>query len=333
MRITRRKLIDLAHREAHRRADEEDVVSAYLIGSVVGGDPLLGGTADIDLILVHENPPETAREVVPLSEDVHLDIAHHDRAVYSEPRNLRTSPWLGPALYDPLFILDPAHFLEWAQASARSQFNRPDYRVARAASLLGHARRSLDRLNGQHSFAWMAEYTRAVMDGANTVVLLAGPPAAGRRFVLTLKHLTAEAGHPDVFESFLRLIGAESTDGWDLPDWISAWSRAFEQSSPDSNDPRLAACRLRYHLSGFEALQQIGWPQAVVWTLLSTWHLAVAASAVQPRGGGARRSEWEDFLERLDLGEASAEHRTRELEAFLDGVEEHLDLWARDHGA
>lgn len=332
MRITRRKLIDLAHREAHRRADDEDVVSAYLIGSVVRGEPLLGGTADIDLILVHENPPETAREVVPLSDDVHLDIAHHDRAAYSEPQNLRTSPWLGPALYDPLFILDPDHFLEWAQASARSQFNRPDYRVARAANLLDDARKSLDRLDGQRSLARMTEYTRAVEDGANTVALLAGAPAAGRRLALTLKQRTGEAGHPEVFEAFLRLIGAASTDGWDLSGWISAWSRAFERASPGSTDPRLAACRMRYHLSGFDALIQAGWPQAVVWTLLSTWQIAVGAPAVRTSDGGLR-SDWEDFLERLCLAEAWDERRTLELEAFLDDVEELLDLWARDHGA
>lgn len=332
MRITRRKLIDLAQREAYRRADEEDIVSAYLIGSVVRDEPILGGAADIDLVLIHENPPATDREVIELSQDVHLDIAHHQRTSYNEPRSLRTSPWLGPALYDPLFILDPDHFLEWAQASARSQFNRADYRLARAAAILGRARSRLDRLNGDQSFTWIGAYTRSVADGANAVALLAGPPAAGRRLALRLKQRTAEAGHPEVFETFLHLIGAETTDGHDLPDWVTAWSRAFQLASPGSTDPRLAACRMRYHVAGFEALNGAGWPQAAVWGLLSTWQLAVEASPAAASGAGTR-SEWDEFLQHLNLGEAAVELRTRELERFLDGVEDILDHWATEHGA
>lgn len=330
MKITRRKLVELAHREAQRRAGEEDIISAYLIGSVVRGEPLLGGTADIDLVLIHEHPPETDREVVPLSQDVHLDIAHHDRAAYDEPISLRTSPWLGPALYDPLFILDPDHFLEWAQASARSQFNRADYRLARASGLLSRARSRLDRNNGQPLFPWITAYTQAAAEGANAVALLAGPPAAGRRLTLTLKQRTTEAGYPDVFDSFLRLIGADTADGHDLPEWISAWSRAFELASQNSADPRVAGCRLRYHMAGFEALNLAGWPQAVVWGLLSTWQIGVELTFSE---GGASRSEWDGFLKHLDLDQDAVERRTQDLERFLDGVEEILDRWAAEHGA
>jgi hypothetical protein len=332
MRVTRRKLIDLAHREAQRRADEDDVVSAYLIGSVARGEPLLGGAADIDLVLIHKNPPPAAREVVQLSEDIHLDIAHHDRVLYSEPRSLRTSPWLGPALYDPVFILDPEHFLEWAQASARSQFNRADYRLARASALLGRARTRLDRLNGQHTPAWTTGFTQIASDGANAVALLAGAPAAGRRLALTLKQRTAEAGQPEVFEAFLRLIGLGSTDGSDLADHVAAWARAFELVGPRSTDPRLSACRMRYHQAGFEALSQAGWPQAVEWGLLSTWQIAADAFDAIPNADEVR-SEWEDFLRHLDLDEPASERRAGEAEGFLDRVEEILDVWAGEHGA
>jgi hypothetical protein len=331
VRITRRKLIDLAHREARRRADEEDIVSAYLIGSVARGEPLLGGAADIDLVLIHKHYPVAAREVVPLSPDIHLDIAHHDQTPYNEPRSLRTSPWLGPAMYDPLFILDPEHFLEWAQASARSQFNRADYRLARATALLGRARGLLERLNGRYSPAWVAAYTRSVSDGANAVALLAGLPAAGRRMPLTLKQRITEAGHPQVFESFLHLAGLEAADDEHLPDWISAWRRAFELASQVSTDPRLASCRMRYHLAGFEALAHAGWPEAVLWGLLSTWHIAVEAT--EPKDGDASRSAWEEFLRRLGLDEAAVDRRVEDLEAFLDRVEETLDEWAGEHGA
>ncbi|OGO68654.1 MAG: hypothetical protein A2Z37_03110 [Chloroflexi bacterium RBG_19FT_COMBO_62_14] len=329
MRITRRKLIELAHREADRRAVEEDILSAYLIGSTVRGEPLFGGTADIDLILVHKNPPASKREVIPLSEDVHLDIAHHDRATYNEPRSLRTSPWLGPALYDPLFLLDPEHFLEWAQASARSQFNRADYRQARASGLLAKARSEVGQLKIPGA-AWPGAYPTAVLDGVNSLALLVGAPAAGRRLTVTLKQRTEEAGQPEIFETFLHLIGAAAPDRLDLPGWIDAWERAFRAASSGSSDPRLAPCRMRYYLSGFEALSEAGWPQAVVWTLLSTWQIALESLGA---GADGARPEWEAFLHGLNLEEQAAEERTGELEAFLDGIEDRIESWSRAHGA
>jgi hypothetical protein len=332
VKITRRKLIDLAHREAQRRAEEEDIVSAYLTGSVARGEPLLGGTADIDLVLIHKDPPPVAREVVPLSQDIHLDIAHHDQALYGEPRKLRTSPWLGPMLYDPLFLLDPDHFLEWAQASARSQFNRADYRVARASALLEDARSHFDRLNSQHSLEWLTGFTQTISDGANAVALLAGPPATGRRLVLTLKQRTSEADQPGIFEAFLQIVGLESADKSDLPDQISEWARAFELASAISTDPRLASCRLRYNLAGFEALDQAGWPEAVEWGLLSTWQIVAGAIDLMPNINGAR-SAWDDFLDHLDLGESAVDRRVQQADRFLDRVEEILDEWAGQHGA
>jgi hypothetical protein len=179
-------------------------------------------------------------------------------------------------------------------------------------------------------FPWITAHTQAAAEGANAVALLAGPPAAGRRLTLTLKQRTTEAGYPDVFDSFLRLIGADTADGHDLPEWISAWSRAFELASQNSADPRVAGCRLRYHMAGFEALNLAGWPQAVVWGLLSTWQIGVELTFSE---GGASRSEWDGFLKHLDLDQDAVERRTQDLERFLDGVEEILDRWAAEHGA
>ncbi len=143
MIITRAKLVELARREAEARAASGDLVSAYLVGSVAYGEPLLGGTADIDLVLIHAEDPATDREIVPLSADVHLDIVHHGRQRYAQPRGLRIDPWLGPAISGPVFLYDPQHFFEWAQAGARGQFFRADHTLARARSLLQAAR---DRL-------------------------------------------------------------------------------------------------------------------------------------------------------------------------------------------
>jgi predicted nucleotidyltransferase len=74
VKITRQHLIDLARNEALKRADLNNVLSAYLIGSVASGDPLLGDTADIDLVLIHQGEAPSQRETVRLSHQVHFDI-------------------------------------------------------------------------------------------------------------------------------------------------------------------------------------------------------------------------------------------------------------------
>ncbi len=59
MRVTRESLIRIAKENAQERAfNDRDIVAAYLTGSLVSDtDPMLGGTADIDLVFVHASTP------------------------------------------------------------------------------------------------------------------------------------------------------------------------------------------------------------------------------------------------------------------------------------
>ena len=55
MRVTRESLIRIAKETAQERAfNDRDIIAAYLTGSLVSSetDPMLGGTADIDIIFV-----------------------------------------------------------------------------------------------------------------------------------------------------------------------------------------------------------------------------------------------------------------------------------------
>ena len=77
MRVTRESLIRIARETVQERAfNDKDVMAAYLTGSLVGeADPMLGGTADIDLILVHASTPMLKRELVKLTPDFHLSTS------------------------------------------------------------------------------------------------------------------------------------------------------------------------------------------------------------------------------------------------------------------
>lgn len=330
MRITRDKLIELARREAEQRTETSDVISGYLIGSVVKGQPLLGDTADIDLVLIHDGQPALSRESVPLSDQVHFDIAHHSRDLYDRPRELRVHPWLGPAMCEPIFLHDPQHFFEWAQAGARGQFYRPDHMHSRALAFLKRAReaRSVLALSGR----WIKTYTRAALEAANAVACLSGFPVAGRRLALSLELVIKELGYPEVYVGLMRLLGAETLQGWDMPEWLSAWARAFDAASVLVTEPDLAPCRRSYYLSGFQALVEADRPETVIWTLLTTWERSMYALNTTEMTT-VHSPTWETLLQHLRLGPSSAASRSEELENYLDQVEDVVETWARQMGA
>ena len=330
MIITRAKLIDLARREAEARAASGDVVSAYLVGSVAYGEPLLGGTADVDLVLIHAEAPQVDREMIPLSADVHLDIVHHGRERYAQPRGLRVDPWIGPSISGPVFLYDPQHFFEWAQAGARGQFFRADHALARARSLLLSARSHLPHpLPPQLEVATLIE---AALDGANAAASLAGAPAAGRRLLLDLERRAQALGRPELSDGLMRLIGIDRGDAKEAPSWLAAWARAFDAASPLTTDPRLAPCRRSYHLSGYQALAEAGRPDAVVLPLLLIWDRTIRVLEAYQQAAPFRPA-WEDALQRLGLSPEALKPRALELESYLDAMETLMDAWAVRNGA
>lgn len=329
MRIDRERLIDLARRDVESRTSGEHVLAAYLIGSVANGEPVLGGAADIDVVLIHAETPAVEREVVPLSEDVHLDIAHHGRARYAQPRLLRVDPWLGPAIYAPIPLYDREHLFEWAQAAARGQYLRADYTGLRAAALLEEARRR--RADLATARRWPSTYVAAVMGAANAVASLEGAPACGRRTLRLLEARLSQAGYPEVFASVLRLLGAEAVEDHTAVEWVGAWARAYDACARLSADPLLSSHRRAYYLKGFQALLEEGAPQALLVPLIQIWDRVLSTLDVFDLAPD-HRPAWQAALSSLGLEPAAAGRRADALEAFLDQIEVILETWEKDHG-
>lgn len=328
MRITREKLVELARREAERQGAAEGVVAVYGIGSLARGDPLLGGAADIDLVVIHRDTPPLRREVIPLSEEVHLDIAHHTRQAYEKPRQLRVHPWNGPAICEPLFLHDPQHFFEWVQAGVRGQFFRAENRLARAAAFLRAARQRRQGLRQAPS--WVQAFAKAALEAANAAACLTGFPAAGRAAALGLRERLLGLGRPDLYAGFLALLGAQDLDGWRAPEWLSAWGRAFDAARA-SSDPALHPGRRLYYLRAFQSLAEAGEVEALVWPLLTTWSRAVSSLRGSP-AVAEHTPTWEAALAALGLDPAQRPRREQELEAYLDEVEAFLETWAQEQG-
>jgi predicted nucleotidyltransferase len=329
VRISRELLIDLARRETERRGADNDVLSGYLIGSVARGEPQFGDNSDIDLVLIHKDSPPAEREMMRLSQQVHLDIAHHGQDLYLKPSALRIHPWLGPSLCEPIFLYDPEHFLEWAQAGARGQYYRVDHTHARARAFLDRARQSTSLL--PVSSRWVRTYCRAVHEAANAVACLTGFPVAGRRLSLQLNDAAQSLEYPELYGGFLQLLGSDSLQDWSIPETLSAWARTFDDASDISSDPLLSSCRRDYHLNAFQVLVEMGEAKAILWFMLSTWEQALHALN-QNENPEQPHAEWLNLLENLGLSAERQSSRMDALEHYLDRNEAFLEVWAERNG-
>jgi hypothetical protein len=293
---------------------------------------LLGGTADIDLVFVHYDGVITPREIKRLTDEVHLDIAHHDRSEYRRTRALRVHPWMGPTIYRCKILYDPQHFMDFVQASVRGQFNRPENVMQRAQSQAEHARQiwfELDALEGEPDIENVQMYLRAVEHAANAAACLNGPPLTERRFLLRFPGRAQDLRRPGLYPGLLGLLGAPRVEAGALNAWFPAWEDAYRAIPEDQRKQRLHLDRFHYYRGAFDKIVGGENPHDVLWPLLRTW---IDAVVTLPDESETRR-QWEDEVRTLGLYGMDFRERVAALDAFLDMVDEVLEDWARASGA
>ena len=116
------------------------------------GKTPFGGTTDVDLVFIHDNIPPLQREMHRFTDEISLDLYHHEQAKYDQPRHLRADPFLGPIVNGTRLILhDTLHSFEYTQAIVIAQFDRPDHRAERVSKLAANARADWWRLEGKET--------------------------------------------------------------------------------------------------------------------------------------------------------------------------------------
>lgn len=334
MRLTRETMIKIARDTATQRAGiSRRIICIYLTGSVLSESPLLGGTTDIDLVFVHDSEPLQSREIVRLSDDVHLDIAHLDQAIFQQPRHLRTDPWLGPFIYaKPLVLHDRQHWFDFTQASTGAQFFQSEYILKRANVLAQAARKSWMDLQlsppEDHTLA-VLRYLEALENAGNALSSLTGQPLTERRFLLHLPHRLQELNQPELIANLIQLLVTEPgrlEDNWSQ--WMVSWKEAFQASERQENVPtRLHPARQPYYERAIAALWDES-PTAALWLLFRTWTLAAGQLSERL----PERAGWKNACEALGLGQNHFDDRLHALDRYLDQVEETLEIWARKNG-
>src|SRR5689334_12846682 len=182
MRVTRESLLRIAKETAQERAyNDADIVAAYLTGSLLNVDPMLGGSTDIDIVFVHKTQPAKTREFFKLTADFHIDVRRRLKDEFKSPRELRGDPWMGYEMYDPILLYEREKFFDFVQASLRAgfDFEGPPLMLQRYRKLLSQARRTWIELS-EGSLAEGPAEVRTFMDSlflaVNTVAELSGPP-------------------------------------------------------------------------------------------------------------------------------------------------------------
>ncbi len=332
MRINQSMLLKVANDAVTRYVGtDRTLLAVYLQGSLLGDSPLLGNTADIDLFLIHTNEVGIEREIVRISDEVHLDISHHSHSIYRQPRELRVHPWLGPAVYGCKIMHDPQHFMDFVQASVRGQFTSVGNILHRVRKQAGHAREMWESFidhphppEPQDAF----RYLRTLEHTANAVAGLSGYNLTERRFLLDLPARAETVNKPGIYAGFLGLLGASAVDADNLRAWLPEWQKAYSALPGDETPARLHPQRWFYYERAVDAILKSPTAHDALWPLWRTWTQAIS---ILP-GDNQIRSAWQKAGEQLGLlGDAFSE-KVAGLDAYLDMVEELIDTWARENG-
>jgi hypothetical protein len=334
MRVTRETLIRIAKETAVERAfNDKDIIAAYLTGSLVGdSDPMLGGAADIDLILVHAATPMLKRELVKLTPDFHLDIGHRAKAEFKSPRELRSDPWLGYEMYAPMFLYEREKFFDFAQAALRagSEFESPAMTLQRCRKLYNHGRQiwiDLSDIGEQAGPREVAKYFKSLFHAVNAVAELSGPPIQERRLLLNFPARAEAAGCPGMTAGLFGLLGANGLEAETLSAWLPEWKTAFTSASGNAKvDRRIHAARAHYYEKSIKFLLAGDHPSAALWPLMQTWTLAAQALSE------AEAAPWRAACASLGLAGAGFAARVEGLDQYLDEVDLLLDEIAAANG-
>lgn len=333
MRVTRDSLLRIAKETVQERAfNDHDILAAYLGGSVRTPDPMLGGTADIDIVFVHKTKPAKTREFVKLTPDFHIDILRRTKDEFKSPRELRGDPWMGYEMYDPILLYEREKFFDFVQASLRAgfDFEQPPLMMQRCRRLLSSARQAWMELTENESEAAPSEvrkYMSSLFHAVNSIAELSGPPIYERRLLLEFPGRAEAAGQPGLAIGLLGLLGGNQVDANKMKSWLPDWKAAFLAACEKGGaDDCLQTTRLNYYEKAIKAMLEGESPLAALWPLLHTWTLAVENL------NDDHLKFWQGAVTVLGLRGPAFEERVQGLDQYLDGLELLLDELAKERG-
>lgn len=326
MRITRELLLKHARENtAGLTAKDRSIICVYVSGSLLQEDPFLGGITDIDLVCVHNQPVARRREIIRLSHEINLDLAHYEQEEFEPARKLRNNAWIGGWFENvPIVLYDSLRWYDFTRASATAQFWRPENIASRARSFLVPARKVWNELedgNILQGIKRVTSYLGALRDLANAVAVISGAPVAERRLLVELPARVSAAGLTGLFADFVPLFTSSEVADENFAAWMASYGLIFDALKESKTAPvSLSPCRRTYYEKALNSLYPHS-PAAAIWLLVYTWTKAAASlpSTEQPY------KDWQNLCRQLDLESRDIPSRLEAFDAVLDAVEEAVD--------
>lgn len=332
MRTNKETLLKIARHTVEERTDgRRGILTACLVGTMLGENFLLGGAADIDLFFVHVDDDFPEREIRPITDDIHLDILHYSQKAFENTRQLRIQPWLGYAVKDAKILYDTQHYMDFIQASVRGQFDSPEYTLARSKFFLDSARDTWMKLqmsNANSQPAHISEYMQAIENAANAIAVLFGRPLTLRRFLYDFGERAAAAGKAGLFAGVVGLIGGVAIDAKTIEKWTPQWESVYDSQPEERVNLEIHPKRKNYYKGSIAVLLNNDEPEAALWTLLRTWTMLVADKPLD----SPAYAEWKEALSTLGMAGQAFRDRILGLDTFLDLIEETVEEWAKANG-
>lgn len=334
MRVTRDSLLRIAKETAQERAfNDKDIIAAYLSGSLLNVDPMLGGATDIDIVFVHRGAPANKREFSKLTPDFHLDIHRRAKDEFKSPRELRGDPWLGYEMYDPILLYEREKFFDFVQASLRAgfDFEQAPLMLQRCRKLLSFARRAWMELSEAEEIIQpkdLRKFMDSLSFALNSVAEISGPPIFERRMLLEFPARAEAAGKPEMTETVFQLMGTDQITPERLTEWTADWRAAFKAAvEAPGHHLLLDPTRLNYYEKAIQhILAESGLPLAALWPLMYTWTLAAESLR------GEQLNYWESAAKELGFSGINFPARVEALDHLLDEIDVTLEEIAAANG-
>jgi hypothetical protein len=324
MRITRDALLKLTKDTVEKRfAPDRNVTAVFLVGSMRADNAFIGNAADIDLLIIYSGEPPREREIIKLTNEIHIDVVYENARLYAQPRELRGDPWRGWAMWDPILLHQKGRFFEYTQSIVRSQFDDGANVMKRAYAFSAPARTAWNEMLLAPDSLHPARSLSAVANAVNAFAVLTGEPLSERRLLADFPARAQKLGNPELVKLLLGTLGGQVT-----PDFVHSmlpkWEGSYLAASQNPLDLRLHPARLAYYKSAIEALLEGDFPAAALWPLLVSWSLAADSGGFSDE----HTVGWKMTLDKVGLLAPKQESALQALDALLDALEETLEKTA-----
>jgi len=110
--------------------------------------------------------------------------------------------------------------------------------------------------------------------------------------------------------------------------WLAGWRADFNELQKHKDLPiKYSNGRMAYYEKAIEGLKETN-QQAALWILLWTW--TEISCLLYPDGNQAE--SYSDFCRMLSLSSDQFEGHIKDMDAYLDVVEESIDRWSQQNG-